>query len=95
MRQRSGALRKQHETVHEPPQIIHMTLTQSGYSMKGDDFFAEAKWSNAIRALETNGLLLVQSWRVPRLYIPIDELRRAFIPSTDTYPAWDGYGVIK
>lgn len=54
-----------------------MTLTESGYSLKGDDFHAEAKWSNAIRAFETNGFLLVQSWRVPRLYIPIDELRRA------------------
>lgn len=77
MRQRSDALRKQNATVQEPPQIVHMTLTESGYSLKGDDFHAEAKWSNAIRAFETNGFLLVQSWRVPRLYIPIDELRRA------------------
>jgi hypothetical protein len=77
IRQRSGALRTQYAPVQEPSQIVHMTLTESGFSLKGDDFYAEAKWSMVIRAFETNGFLLVQSWRVPRLYVPIDELRRA------------------
>ena len=35
MRQRSRALRKQYEPLEETPQIIRMTLTQSGYSLRG------------------------------------------------------------
>jgi nitrogen fixation-related uncharacterized protein len=77
MRQRSEARQKQYEVLREPSQIVHMTLTESGYSLRGDDFFAEAKWSMVMRAFEANGFLLVQSWRVPRLYVPIEELRRA------------------
>ena len=78
MRRRSMALRKKHERLQEPSQIVHMALTESGYSLRGDDFFAEAKWSGVFNAFETNdGFLLVQSWHGPRLYVPIDELRRA------------------
>lgn len=78
MRRRSRALRKKYERVQEPQQIVHMALTESGYSLKGDDFFAEAKWPAVFNAFETNdGFLLVQSWHGPRLYVPIDELRRA------------------
>jgi hypothetical protein len=77
MQKRSAARRKQYEHLQMPSQVIHVTLTESGYSAKGDDFFAEAKWSNVFNALETNGFLLVQSWQGPRMYIPIDELQRA------------------
>jgi hypothetical protein len=77
MRKRTEGLRKQHEHVQEPPQIVHLTVTESGYSLKGDDFFAETKWSNVFNAIETNGFLLVQSWRGPRVHMPIEELRRA------------------
>jgi nitrogen fixation-related uncharacterized protein len=77
MRERSRALRKQYESLQEPPQIVRVTLTESGYSLRGDDFLAETKWSNVINALEMNGFLLVQAWRMPRLYVPIDELTRA------------------
>jgi len=77
MRQRTEARWNQRALVQEPLQTVHVTLTESGFSLKGEDFCAEAKWSNVVRAVETNGFLLVQSWRVPRLYIPVDELRRA------------------
>lgn len=78
VRRRGEAFRKRYEQhLREPPQIVHVTLTESGYSLKGDDFFSEAKWSNVFNGLETNGFLLVRSWRGPRLYVPIEELRRA------------------
>jgi hypothetical protein len=77
MRQRSLALRKQYEPLEETPQIIRMTLTESGYALRGDDFFAETKWSNVIRSFDLNGFLLIQGRRMPRLYVPIDELKRA------------------
>jgi hypothetical protein len=74
---RGEALRKRYERVQQPPQIVHLTLTESEYSLKGDDFFAEVRWSNVFNALEGNGLLIVQSWQGPRLRVPIDELQRA------------------
>jgi len=77
MRQRSEARWKRRGRVQEPLQTVHVTLTESGFSLKGDDFLAEAKWTNVVRGVELNGFLLVQSWRVPRFYIPVDELRRA------------------
>jgi len=77
MRQRSREWKKRYELVEEAPQIISMTLTESGYSLRGDDFFAETKWSNVIRSFERNGFLFIQGRRMPRLYVPIDELKRA------------------
>jgi hypothetical protein len=77
MQKRSKARRKQYERLQEPPQIVHMTLTESGYSLRGDDFFAEAKWSGVFNAFETSQYLFVQSWHGPRLYAPIDKLRKA------------------
>jgi hypothetical protein len=77
MRQRSRALRTRYESLDEPAQIVHVTLTESGYALRGEDFFAEAKWSSVVNALELDGYLLVQGWRMPRLYLPIDELTRA------------------
>jgi len=77
MRRRSQALRKKHERLQEPPQIVRMTVTESGYSLMGDDFFAEVKWSGVFNAFETDKFLLVQSWHAPRLYVSTDELRRA------------------
>ncbi len=77
MRQRSRALRKQYEPLEETPQIIRMTLTESGYSLRGEDFFAETNWSNVISSFDLNGVLLIQGRRMPRLYVPIDELKRA------------------
>jgi hypothetical protein len=74
---RSEVRRKRYERIQQPSQIVQMTLTESGYSLKGDDFFAEAKWSNVFNALEMNGSLIVQSWQGPRLRVPMDELRRA------------------
>ncbi len=74
---RGEALRRRHERVRQPPQTVHLTLTESGYSLKGDDFFAEARWSNVFNALEGNGFLIVQSWQGPRLRVHIDELQRA------------------
>ena len=77
MRKRGEAFRKRYERVQQPSQIVHVVLTESGYSLKGDDVFAEAKWSNMFNALEKNGVLLVQSWQGPRVRVPIDELQRA------------------
>jgi hypothetical protein len=77
MRKRSEAHWKQYEHIEEPPQIVHLTVTDSGYSLKGDEFFAETKWPNVFNAIETNGFLLVQSWRGPRVHMPIDQLRQA------------------
>jgi hypothetical protein len=77
MQQRSKARRKQYGHLREPRRTVHVTLTESGFSLNGDDFFSEAKWSNVFNAIENDGLLLVQSWHGPRLYVPIDELRRA------------------
>ncbi len=77
MRQRSRAWRKQYEPVEETPQIIRMTLTESGYSLRGEDFVAETTWSNVISSFDLNGFLLIQGRRMPRLYVPIDELKRA------------------
>lgn len=77
MRRRSQRHRKKYERLEEPSQIVHMTVTESGYSLKGDDFFAEAKWSGVFNAFETDRHLFVQSWHGPRLYVPIEELRRA------------------
>jgi hypothetical protein len=77
MRRHSQALRKKYERLQEPSEIVHMTVTESGYSLKGDDFFAEAKWSGVFNAFETDRHLFVQSWHGPRLYVRVDELRQA------------------
>jgi hypothetical protein len=77
MRQRSREWYKRKELVEETPQVIRMTLTESGYSLRGEDFFAETNWSNVISSFELNGFLLIQGRRMPRLYVPIDELKRA------------------
>ena len=74
---RGEALRKRYEHVQQPPQIVHLTLTESGYSLKGDDFFAEVRWSNVFNAFEGNGFLIMRSWQGPRLRVPIDQLQRA------------------
>ena len=78
MRRRGEAFRKRYEaSLQQPSQTVHVTLTESGYSLKGDDFFAEAKWSNVFNASERNGFLLMHSWQGARLRVPIDELQRA------------------
>ena len=77
MRERSRALRKQHRSLEEPPTVVRIVVTDTGYSIEGDDFFAETSWNRVINGLELNGYLLIQSWRFPRLYLRIDELRRA------------------
>ena len=77
MRERSRTLRKDYAPLREPSRTVRMTLTQDGYSLSGDDFSAETKWSNVFNGFETDGSLLIQAWRMPRVYIKIDELKQA------------------
>jgi hypothetical protein len=77
MRERARERRKNYVPLQEPPTRIDIRVTESGYSMRGEDFFAESSWDRVVSGLEVGDCLIVQSWRVPRLYLPIDEMRRA------------------
>jgi len=77
MRERSRALRKQYEPLREPATIVKIIVTETGYSLESNDSFAKTTWNNVINGFEMDGYLLVQAWRMPRLYLPIDELRQS------------------
>lgn len=79
MRERSREIRKEFAPLREPSRIVRMTLTQDGYSVRGDDFSAETKWSNVFNGFEHDGSLLIQAWRMPRVYVKIEELKQAGI----------------
>jgi hypothetical protein len=49
-KKRGEALRKRVERVQQPPQIGHLTPTESGYSLMGDDFFAQVAACWRVRA---------------------------------------------
>jgi len=77
MRQRSLRARKRYGRLEEPPTKIRIRVTERGYSIQGDDFAAETSWNRVINGFECDGYLLVQAWRMPRLYLPLDEMRAA------------------
>jgi len=77
MRERSREIRKHYEELREPPGRVRVGATESGYWIRGDEFSAETTWNRVINALELNDMLLVQSWSMPRVYFPIQELRDA------------------
>jgi hypothetical protein len=75
MRERSRERRKHFSHLEEPPTMLHLLVTDEGYGIRGDDFQAESSWSRVINGFEMNGYLLIQSWRMPRVYLPIAELK--------------------
>jgi hypothetical protein len=77
MRHRSQKNRKRMAGLEEPRALIRIRVTDTGYSIRGDDFFAETSWARVINGFEADAYLLVQSWRMPRLYLPIEEMRAA------------------
>jgi hypothetical protein len=77
MRERSREIGKRYARLAEPPTVVRIRVTEAGYSIRGDDFFAESAWNRVINGLEMNGYLLIQSWRMPRVYLPIEELKQA------------------
>ncbi|HEY4216608.1 MAG TPA: hypothetical protein VGM67_05690 [Gemmatimonadaceae bacterium] len=77
MRERSLARRRRLAPVIEPRERVSIRVSEAGYSMRGDDFLAETTWNRLINGFESDGYLLVQAWRVPRVYLPVDEMKRA------------------
>jgi hypothetical protein len=77
MRERSRAIHERYQALREPATHVHVGATESRYWIRGDDFAAEAAWERVINAIEHDGMLIVQGWNMPRVYFPVDELRRA------------------
>ena len=77
LRERSREIRKRYEGLREPEGRVRVGATESGYWIRGDEFSAESTWNRVINALEVNGMLIVQSWTMPRVYFPVEELRDA------------------
>ena len=77
MRERAREMRRRLAPLREPPQRISIRVTDAGYSQRGEQFFAETSWKGVINGFERDGYLLVQGWRVPRVYLPVEEMKRA------------------
>lgn len=77
MRERSREIRKRYEGLREARGRVRVGASESGYWIRGEDFLAEAAWTRVINAIEADEMLIVQSWTMPRVSFPVQELRDA------------------
>lgn len=77
IRERSHRNRDRLTRILERPERIYIRVTESGYTVRAEELFAETSWNRVINGFETNGYLLVQSRHMPRMYLSIAELREA------------------
>lgn len=77
MRERIRDFSRSSEQAYLPSVAVHVTVTEAGYSIRGDDFSADTSWSHLTSSSERNGLLTLQSRQFPRVLLSVDQMKRA------------------